>query len=596
MYQTSPKMFSWLLVFAVIDGLFPTFFAIATGAFVGAVPAAIEAGTLDSPEGRHLLWMLFWVGLTFVGSGVPDAFIFAYHNGFRALVSAHRRDRVMRAALAVPGIRHLEDPEYLDALRLATVRDWPDPGAFATAFYRLVTNRVTAISAAFVVGAQFSWLVAIALVITWGIVGFYLRKGQAEGFAAGRSDLRRATYFRNLGFSAVAAKETRIFGLSNWVGDHFTKSWHAVMETVWEFRRRQDLQRYLMLFIIMAVNFISFTLLVDAVADGSVGLAALTAVGQAMLSVTLLALMDDATMAISLGAACFPAIEEVEERAKNDVALKMPGTKPAGDKPVSEIVFENVSFAYPGTGRNIYENLNLRIEAGKSLGIVGANGAGKTTLIKLLARLYDPDNGRIVVDGTPLTELDPLQWQRRVAAIFQDFVHYPYSAADNVGFGHIESRDDRAALEESVELVGAAGIVHALPQQWDTLLSRQFEGGSDLSGGQWQRIALARALFAVKKGAGVLVLDEPTANLDARAEVLLFDRFLDVTRGSTSVLISHRFSTVRRADRIVVIDNGQVVESGTHDELISANGRYAHSFQLQAGRYDDSDLDAEEVN
>ncbi len=172
MYETSPKMFTGLGIAAVIDGLFPTFFALATGSFVGAVPAAVRGGTLSSPAGHHLLRMLFWVGFTFAGRGIPDSFVYAYHNGFRALVSAHRRERVMRATLAVPGIRHLEDPEYLDALRLATTRDWPDPGAFATAVFRLLTNRVSALSAAVVVGLKFNWPVAIALVTTWGIVAF----------------------------------------------------------------------------------------------------------------------------------------------------------------------------------------------------------------------------------------------------------------------------------------------------------------------------------------------------------------------------------------------------------------------------------------
>jgi ATP-binding cassette subfamily B protein len=233
----------------------------------------------------------------------------------------------------------------------------------------------------------------------------------------------------------------------------------------------------------------------------------------------------------------------------------------------------------------VYEGLSLRIEAGRSLAIVGVNGAGKTTLVKLLARLYEPTAGRITVDGVDLREIDPHAWQPRVAAIFQDFVRYELTAADNVGFGAVAVQGDLERLRSAAARVGVLDLVESLPGGWSTILSRRYEDGTDLSGGQWQRIALARALFAVEAGAGILVLDEPTANLDVRAEVDLFDRFLEVTQGATTVLISHRFSTVRRADRIVVLDQGRVVEEGTHAELLAAGGRYAASFRLQAERY-----------
>jgi ATP-binding cassette subfamily B protein len=244
-----------------------------------------------------------------------------------------------------------------------------------------------------------------------------------------------------------------------------------------------------------------------------------------------------------------------------------------------------VGFRYPGTADDVFSDLHLDIPAGRSLAIVGANGAGKTTLVKLLARLYDPASGRITVDGVDLRQLDPHAWHTRIGALFQDFVHYDLSVADNVGFGAPTLAADPDRLRAAAERAGALDLVEGLPAGWETVLSRQFTNGVDLSGGQWQRVALARALFAVDGGARVLVLDEPTANLDVRAEADVYDRFLELTAGLTTVVISHRFSTVRRADRIVVLEHGRVIEQGTHGQLLASAGRYAEMFRLQAARF-----------
>jgi ABC-type multidrug transport system fused ATPase/permease subunit len=248
----------------------------------------------------------------------------------------------------------------------------------------------------------------------------------------------------------------------------------------------------------------------------------------------------------------------------------------ADDLPTRQIRFANVVFAYPGSDRPVLDGFDLTVPAGSSLAIVGQNGAGKTTLAKLLCRLYDPQGGAIEVDGVDLRDLDVDAWRSRLAAVFQDFIRFELPLRDNVAPGGAPDPVVRAALDEA----GASGLARL-----DTPLARGYDGGTELSGGQWQRVALARALCAVRMGAALVLLDEPTAQLDVRGEAEIFDRILTATRKVTTILISHRFSTVRHADRICVLEHGRVIELGTHDELMALGGRYRTMFDLQAQRF-----------
>lgn len=246
------------------------------------------------------------------------------------------------------------------------------------------------------------------------------------------------------------------------------------------------------------------------------------------------------------------------------------------------IVFENVGFTYPGTDIWAVRNLSFKLHAGEKLALVGENGAGKTTLVKLLARMYDPSEGRILLDGVDIREMKLSAYRQLIGVIFQDYVRFNFNAGENIAIGQIDQLDERSEIEDAAYKSLAADVIQKLPKQYDQMLGKRFEGGVDLSGGEWQKVALARAYM---RDAQLVILDEPTAALDARAEFEVFKRFSELTKGKSAVIISHRFSTVRMADRILVLKNGRMLEIGTHEELLQQNGLYAELFNLQAQGY-----------
>jgi ATP-binding cassette subfamily B protein len=396
---------------------------------------------------------------------------------------------------------------------------------------------------------------------------------------------RRRNYFRDLIASAGAGKELRIFGLRDWFRDHYTTTAMAAIRPVWASRRRLIYGSYALSspvwLVLCAVATVGAA---RAAARGTLTIGELAFVLQGISLIgNLGSFLDPADYQTEWGLRSFVGLEQLERRVAEEAVASHGGVS-AGGTPNESIRFDSVVFGYE-PARPVLRSLDLTIEAGKSLAIVGLNGAGKTTLVKLLARLYEPQSGRILVDGRPLTDYAVREWRRRVAAIFQDFVHYELPARDNVGFGAVELLHDDEKIRTALERAGALDVVDELPHGLDTTLARGYADGTDLSGGQWQRVAIARALLAVEGGARVLVLDEPTANLDVRAEAAFFERFLQLTQGLTTILISHRFSTVRRADRIVVLEHGRVIEDGTHAELLGLDGRYAELFHLQAARF-----------
>lgn len=498
------------------------------------------------------------------------------------------QQRVMEATISPVGISHLEDPSSLDRIEVARGLDgWLGPGLAIDALTTLVTRWIGGAGSALVL---ITWKWWFGLILVFVAVSNSSRSRRefrkvVEVLYGVTETFRRADYVRDLGLGPLSAKETRVFGLSDWLRQRYRDSWTEAMTPVWKSRQSIMGAFLTMAAIGLAVRTGSYLFVGFSGANGTIDLARTVVLVQAMGGLAALATIGDEALRLAQGTKPVPAALSLEHDTRTKLAVTAQGTQRAEGRPLERIRFENVSFRYPGGASDVFSGLDLEIEAGQSLGVVGVNGAGKTTLIKLLARMYDPTEGRITVDGIDLREFDAESWQRRLAAIFQDFIRYEMPARDNVGLGALAYRDDDAALERAATRAGASGVIAGLPKGWDTILSRQFTDGADISGGEWQRVALARALLAVEAGAGVLVLDEPTANLDVRSEAEIYDRFLDITQGLTSIVISHRFSTVRRAERIIVIEDGRLIEEGTHDSLVSAGGRYAAMYALQAARF-----------
>jgi ABC-type multidrug transport system fused ATPase/permease subunit len=370
-----------------------------------------------------------------------------------------------------------------------------------------------------------------------------------------------------------------VFGLGEWTVERFATRRRRLVDLQWRAMRLRQRSLFAVFLVLGVAHGVVLIPLVSSAIGGHVSLARLVVGAQALLGASALAVGGFA-WALEGAAQPVQVVERLRARMAAEGALDaMEG--PAVDstgKPASEIRFHDVGFTYPSGGAPVYSNLELTIPAGRSLAIVGRNGAGKTTLVKLLCRLYDPTSGVITVDGHDLRTFDVEAWRERVTVVFQDFVRFELSLRRNVVLDR--GAVDDAELERVLAVAGADGLA-ALDQP----LSKAQPGGTDLSGGQWQRVALARALCAVHLGAGVVILDEPTAQLDVRGEAEIFERLLAATAGCTTILISHRFSTVRHADCIVVIEDGLVVEQGSHDDLIAGGGRYKAMFELQASRF-----------
>ena len=402
--------------------------------------------------------------------------------------------------------------------------------------------------------------------------------------------LRRMNYLVSLVTTDTFAKEVKLFGL----GRYFIERYRLIANAFYDSQRSQLVRRYLTGFALGNLSTIvaSLTYLyvaLQAIA-GRLTLGHLIAYTQAATAV------QNSIQSILSG---FSGMYEHNLYLNNLIELmnKQP-TMPVKAEPVAvpeplrgEIRFENVSFAYPGSDTQALSELSFTITAGETLAVVGRNGAGKTTLFKLICRLYDPTAGRILIDGVDIRDFDPKELRKQIGAMFQDYVDYQATAAENIGLGYVPQITDREVVVSASKQAGSDELIAGLPAGYDTALGKWFDAGVNLSGGEWQKVALARAFM--RQEARVLLLDEPTSALDAQAEYDLFERLRSLTHGRTAVYISHRFSTVRRADRIVFLEHGRLVEEGTHEQLMALGGRYARLFRMQASAYTGEDIEPE---
>ncbi|MGH9077700.1 MAG: ATP-binding cassette domain-containing protein, partial [Acidimicrobiales bacterium] len=422
---------------------------VAGGRLIGAVPKALAAGGLHGAAGHGALAAAAVLVGAFALGQTMDAILFACAQGFsmRVLGEVHRR--AMVASLAPAELDSLTTPEHRRLLDLAEHDRWPNMYAFVSGLRRLITFRVIALTSAFLV-ARFDWRLALGLVAVYTLVGHRLRRRQREAISYGDEPVRRAHYFRETALSAEAAKELRVFGLVPWMLSNFDAEWRNGMAPVWRARRASAAEVVALLAVILTANVVAFTVVADAARSQRIGAPTVLVVVSAALALSQLGLVMPEDDHVAQGAQVAGALERGVARSLSHA----PGAgKPLPTPRAHELRVEDLRFAYPGQTRPLYDGLNLVAPAGRSLAIVGANGAGKTTLVKLLAGLHRPESGRILADGVDIRDLDAAAWQHRLAAIFQDFTHYPMSAADNVGFGAIGRHlgHDRDLLDRAAE-------------------------------------------------------------------------------------------------------------------------------------------------
>src|SRR5215472_684997 len=528
------------------------------------------------------LWWLVGIEFGLAVLGGTLARLMDYFDSLLADKYMHHVSiKVMQHAAQLDLIAY-EDPVFYDRLERARVQATDRLGMIQS-IGRLVQQVVTTITLSISIFLFSPWLL---LLLVAGVIPAFLGEshfaflGYAKNFR--QTPIRRQLdYLRILGGSREAAKELKLFGLQKFLLDRFTGLSDQIYDENVALAKRRLFAGAALSLIGTGGYYAAYVLVVWRTVTGAITIGSLTFLSGAILQAssniqqifsTLSGIADQALFLTDL-LAFFAMTPTIRSKAN---ALPAP-------RPIRKgFEFCNVSFHYPGSSRMVLENLNLVLRPAERVALIGENGQGKTTIVKLMTRLYDPVEGQVLLDGIDLREYDLEDLYREIGVIFQDFMRYEMTARENIAVGRIEAAADAQQLTTAAEKSMAADVIGRLPGVYDQMLGRRFDGGVDLSGGEWQKVALARAYL---RDAQVLILDEPTAALDARSEYEVFERFSELTAGKMALFISHRFSTVKMADRIVVLEKGRIAEEGPHGELVAMGGRYSEMFELQASSY-----------
>jgi len=581
-WSTSRPLTVALALLTLLAGVLPAGIAYVGALIVDAVVAAIAAHNASGAvELSGVLSYVVMEGLLVAALAGTQRGLSTCQSLLRAQLGQRVNEMILEKALTLE-LRHFEDSEFYDKLTRARREASTRPLSLVMRSFGLVQNAIALVSYGTLLWQFSPW--AVIVLLAAGFPSFIAAakfSGDAFRLFRWRSpETRMQMYLETVLAREDHAKEVKLFGLGPLLLERYRTIFQKVFKEDRALTIRRDTWGFFLGLISTAAFYAAYAWIAVSAVRGQITLGQMTMYvllfrqGQAAVSASLAAIggMYEDNLYLS-------TLYEYL-----DTPVDTPsGAATTGPDPADGVRFEHVSFTYPGANEPAVRDVSLHLRPGHSLALVGENGSGKTTLIKLLTRLYVPSAGRITLDGLDLAEWNPPALRRRVGVIFQDFARYQLKVGENIGAGDVTHFDDEARWREAAELATASPFVEELPEGYQTQLGKWFRGGRELSGGQWQKIALARAF--IREGADVLVLDEPTAAMDARAEAQIFEQFRELARERMVILISHRFSTVRMADQILVIQGGRVLERGSHEALMQLDGHYAHLFALQARGY-----------
>jgi len=577
-WNTSRTLTIILAILTMVAGLLPAAIAYVGKLIVDSVVLASQSGLDERPLALGYLALEAILVALLAGS---QRGLSISQSLLRVMLGQKVNTLILEKALTLD-LTHFEDSEFYDKMTRARREASSRPLSLVSRTFKLVQDALSLVTYGGLL-LQFSgW--AVTVLVVAAVPAFVAETRFAgEAFRLFRwraPETREQNYLETLIAREDFAKEVQLYQLGPMLLERYRSIFNRLYGEDRDLTIRRGVWGYLLGLLSTAAFYVAYAWIVLEAIAARISLGDMTMYlmvfrqGQTTFSGTLTSIggMYEDNLYLS----------NLYEFLEQDIP-KPRGGATKGLVPGDGIRFENVSFTYPGSLQLALKNVSLHLKPGKKLAIVGENGSGKTTLIKLLTRLYTPDAGRILLDGLDLQEWDINVLHQRIGVIFQNFVRYQFTVGENIGVGDVENLEDKARWQIAAEKGMAKPFIEQLPERFQTQLGRWFKGGQELSGGQWQKIALARAFM--RTGADILVLDEPTAAMDAEAEVQIFERFRALTQNQMALLISHRFSTVRMADTIVVLTAGELVEQGTHEELLKAGGRYARLFSLQAAGY-----------